>query len=500
MADVLALALYAPLLAVAVVAVWRRPLVALYAFVVGLALHNLAMALLYGAGVRGGSLTVVAAWKEILLATALARVGADALRTRALPFRPHHVDVLALAFAAVVLVYAVIPQDVLGGEADANAILLALRHDLAGAAAYFLGRAVVPGAVELRRIAWTIVAAAAAVASFGIVDAYAVSLDAWRGSGAVGYFRDQLDLEYEGLSGLPENFVYNTGDEDELVRRLVATFLSPLASAYMFAVALLVAPLRRAAVPLAVVIAAALLLTFSRAALLALAGALVVLALGRRRAWPAAAAVGVVALGIVWANVFPRVAPETSFTSAELAVQRENARENPGAEGDPLSTSEPSVRSHLTNLRAGAERVATHPQGYGLGNAGHVAARQDVRPRAGESNYTEIGVETGIAGLLLFVGWNLALLVALVRAARRTGEAVVAGVAAALAAVLAIAIQTDAFGIPWLAYCLWWLGGALVLRVTRRVSDDAASNAPQRVPTAARPSVSDGRAGGASTS
>ena len=34
-------------------------------------------------------------------------------------------------------------------------------------------------------------------------------------------------------------------------------------------------------------------------------------------------------------------------------------------------------------------------------------------------------------------------------------------VLAALATVLALAVQTDAVGVPWLAYCVWWLSGAL---------------------------------------
>ena len=60
----------------------------------------------------------------------------------------------------------------------------------------------------------------------------------WRGLGAPGWFAEQLGLAYRGLSGLPENFVYNTGDEQPL-RRLVSTFLCPLATSYVLVVALL---------------------------------------------------------------------------------------------------------------------------------------------------------------------------------------------------------------------------------------------------------------------
>ena len=73
------LGLYALLLAGAAVLVWRRPAVALFLFLVGLALHNAVMAALYEAGVRGNTLTAITAWKEILLAVALLRVGSDAL-------------------------------------------------------------------------------------------------------------------------------------------------------------------------------------------------------------------------------------------------------------------------------------------------------------------------------------------------------------------------------------------------------------------------------------
>src|SRR2546421_7115480 len=83
--KVVELCVYALVLVPAAVLVWRRPVVALYLFVVGLALHNAVMAALYAAGVRGTTLTAITAWKEILLAVALARVGRDAWRDRRVP-------------------------------------------------------------------------------------------------------------------------------------------------------------------------------------------------------------------------------------------------------------------------------------------------------------------------------------------------------------------------------------------------------------------------------
>ena len=75
MASGLALAVYVLLLVPAALLVWRRPVLALYAWLVGLAAHNAVMAALYGAGVRGGALTALQAWKEILLAVALSSRG-----------------------------------------------------------------------------------------------------------------------------------------------------------------------------------------------------------------------------------------------------------------------------------------------------------------------------------------------------------------------------------------------------------------------------------------
>lgn len=441
----LALAVYAVLLAIAAAAVWRRPVVALYVFVVGLALHNAAMDALYAGGIRGDALTAIQAWKDVLLLVGLVRVAFDAARTRRLPFRPLLPDALALAFAAIVVLYALIPQDALGGHATHKAVAYALRHDLTGVGAYLLGRAVLP---RVRDVRWLVLVVAAAAAAWGLIDAYAIDLDWWRHNGTVGYFRRQLDFDYgPGLSHLPENFVYNNGNEQELTRRLVSTFLSPLGSAFLFAVALLLAPRTRLAIPFAVLAAAGLLWTHTRAALLGLAVGFALLAGVSRRAWPLAAAVATLAGGLAFLAVFSDIGPRAHFTPRELAYQRAHAH----ATG--RTKLEPSAESHLRNLWDGIQTVAEHPQGYGLGNAGEVAFREDVPLKAGESNYTELGVETGLAGALFFIAWNLTLLASLVRARR-------AALAAMLAAVLFVAIQTDAYGIPWLAYCVWWLAGS----------------------------------------
>jgi hypothetical protein len=466
--TVVELGLYALLLALAAVAVWRMPVAALYLFLVGLAAHNAVMAALYAAGVRGSTLTAITAWKEILLAVALLRVLRDAVKARRLPFSPWLGDWLALAFAALTVIYALIPQSALGGHASAHTIALALRHDVIPVGAYFLGRSLVLRRDDLRRLAWTLLGVAGTVATLGLADVYLVSIGWWRTNGVVDYFHRHLGYEYHGTGDLPENFIYNVGGDKPFLRRLVSTFLSPLASSYLFVVALLVAAaaLRRRALVLVLglVTVAGLLWTFSRASLLALAAGLVVLAAVRRRPFALVVAVLVVAVAFGWAHLFPKIAPTGTFTQKDLTYQHDRAKhaQNGGSAFSPTSSSEPSLHSHWVSLREGLRTMADHPLGLGLGNVGQTASRTDTPVKAGESNYTELGVELGVLGAVLWTLWGLTLLAGLVRAGR--DEPWAAGLAAAFAAVLVLAIQTDVIGDPWVAYCVWAFIGALVLR------------------------------------
>src|SRR5581483_11021061 len=390
-------------------------------------------------------------------------------------FRWSTVDSLAVAFAVLTAVYALIPQSVLGGAAGHKAVALGLRHDLVPVGAFFLGRALLLTAAELRRIGWTLLGVGAFVATLGLIDVYAVSIGWWRTNGVIDYFHRHLGYDYHGTGvrtepggavyGLPENFIYNVGNNEPFLRRLVSTFLSPLASGYLFVVALLLGfRLRAAAAALSVVVAAGLLWTFSRSSLVALAGGLVVLALLRRRPLELAAAAAVVGVAIAWVHVFPKIAPTGHFTKVDLVYQQAQGKNGP-TEFGAASENEPSLHEHWASLKAGVRTTVHHPQGYGLGNVGQTASRTGTPLKAGESNYTEFGVELGIVGALLWIAWNLAALVAARRELR---------VAAAFAAILALAIQTDVIGDPWVAYCVWCLVGAAVPRSVLRVHERAA--------------------------
>ena len=321
-------------------------------------------------------------------------------------------------------------------------------------ACYFLGRGLTLTARDRRVIGALILGAAAVVAAWGLVDIYAVSLQTWRDSGVPGWFREQLGLDYgAGLSGLPENWVYNPGDERPL-RRLVSTFLSPLATAYMLLVAILVAATWRRGsrwLPLlTALLAIGLLFTYSRTTIAALAVGLVVLGYALRSWWPVAAAVVFLAAAFFFVRAYPDIAPETRYTAAELEIQRAGGQQEETS-GDPFDPDESSFDSHLDSLRAGLETVVRHPQGHGVGNAGVTAKRTGGEIIAGESTYTELGVELGLLGMLAFIAWNVALVRRVLRVEPWLG--------AALTAVLVLGIQTDVIGVHWLAFVLWTLAG-----------------------------------------
>ena len=174
----------------------------------------------------------------------------------------------------------------------------------------------------------------------------------------------------------------NTGDEENPIRRLVSTFLSPLATAYVLVVVLLYLVARRPnrwSVAAAAIAYAGLLWTHTRAAYLALALGLVVLAAAQRRWLPVGLAVASLVVGVGFVKAFPHIGPSTSYTQAELAQLRAQGSRHPDVSNDPLSGGDASTSSHLRNLRDGIRTVLEHPQGFGLGNSGVSASRTGGR-------------------------------------------------------------------------------------------------------------------------
>ncbi len=216
-----------------------------------------------------------------------------------------------------------------------------MRHDLLPVAAYFFGRGLeadgarraLPGrdrALDRGR---------ARQASASSTSTRSRS-PWWRSSGALRLVSLRSSApRIRGAPNLPENLVYNPGNEHPL-RRLVSTYLSPLASSYLFLAALLLAttwllrlrPRLTVWLPTTALLYAGLLWTHSRSSYLALSLGLLVFAAVRPqwRLGLVAAALLSVAVGFAFVKVYPRIAPVASYTARELKVQRQTAHA-PGA-------------------------------------------------------------------------------------------------------------------------------------------------------------------------
>jgi hypothetical protein len=97
-----------------------------------------------------------------------------------------------------------------------------------------------------------------------------------------------------------------------------------------------------------------------------------------------------------------------------------------------------------------------------------VAKRTGVKIRAGESTYTELGVDAGVAGVAAFIVWSLALLVGLWRRE--------AWLVAVFSSVLLLGLQTDVIGVHWIAFTVWAAAG-LALGLPRQEREETNGSA-----------------------
>ena len=420
---------------------------ALYVLIVGLAVHNLAMALLWRAGLHGGPLTVVSAWKDVLLARRARRP--RRLRPRlASPRAPRRPGSRSRSPASSSCTRRS-PRLGWAAAPERRASLYAARHDLLPVGGYFLGR----GAGS-RPASATVSAASCSGPRRGSrpsVSSTSTSSRFRGGAVCTGGTATSSASRYFGLSGLPENFVYNAGN-GVVFRRLTSTFLSPLASAYLLVVALFLIPLRR---PLGL-----------RARGAALRGRPVVAHAGRAgrarrrpdRARDRAPLVAARRLRGRRGRGRPRVRSGYATSRRERTSRRPSctsrSRTRPGIPMRRTTRRRPTRRRRRSTLVPAAGRA--HGPAASMG----VRPRQLGRHRRADQRQAEGGRvdlhgarrRDGAPGRARFVAWSLAILWRLLRR--------VPWLAAAFVAVLVIGIQTDVIGVPWIAVVVWALAGA----------------------------------------
>ena len=340
---------------------------------------------------------VVAAWKDVLV------LGALVARRSAAPAPAVDgvaADWLAVAFSALVVLYALRPAVVARRRRDAQGRRSSRPTRLLPVAAYFLGRGLDLTSAELPRL-WHGPRRRGRGRGFGLVDVYASRFSGGATTTPPAGSASSSAIRLRGSRACRRTSSTTPGTER-------ASGGSPRPSSRRSprrtcsSSALFVPRRRRAAARSRPAVRGASLDAHARGrprarlGLLVLAGRAPARLAARRRGsrrWSS---------GFAVIKELHDIGPRTHFTPRA----RSAAREAPPARH---TTPRRRQSEHLSEpARRDRDRLH-HPWGYGLGNAGGRSATH-VPLRAGESTYTELGVETGLLGALVFVAWSLAML------------------------------------------------------------------------------------------
>ena len=179
----------------------RRPVWALYVLIVGLALHNLVMALLWRAGSARRARSRSSPPGRTCCSWRRSRSSSSPRRGR--PFKAHRRPTGSRSPSArSSCSTALLPQSWLGGGATHKGVLYGARHDLLPVGGVLpRPRCSTSPTGERARLCRVTLAVAAGVAVFGLARRLPRAALWWRGS--AGWFSDQLGLDYTGSPGCP---------------------------------------------------------------------------------------------------------------------------------------------------------------------------------------------------------------------------------------------------------------------------------------------------------
>ncbi len=419
----------------ALVALSRRPGPVACALVVGFPVAEIVLPLLLRAGLPPVLVRAAGSWKELLVA---ALVVAAVRHRRGSPATPDRLDLIAVGFLVVLLVYylfptwlasteLIVPDEARNVQARTFALpivaLLAARH------------------IELEA-RWRDRVATAAVAAGVLIGGCAV-VEIVRGDTWQTFLHDVLDVNrYQRTifsNEAERSFIFSDPTlSGEKTRRAASILGSHLDAAFALLLPLGVAVhrLRRRWQPTTVLAAGTvgvgLALTQTRSALLG--GVLI--ALGALRSLSGGSSNRVrlaMGMALAFAVVVPLVADSAlaeRITGAVSGADQESAPE------------------HSERSRAAFDAVVDRPLGQGLGSAGGTANRFGVVGHLfPENHYLLVGLSVGVIGAGLFI----ALVVTAARTARRraaeSGGLLDAAAAPALAGTALAGVVLDTFAV-----------------------------------------------------
>ncbi len=413
----------------------RRPGPVACALVVGFPVAEIVLPLALRAGLPPALVRAGGSWKELLVG---ALVVAAARHRRLRPVSPDRLDLLAVAFLVVVVVYRLFPTwlastDLLIPDQARNVAgrtlalpvvaLLAARH------------------VELDR-RWRERVATAAVAA-GVLIGVCAIVEILRGSLWQTFLHDVLDVNRYQLTIFSNEsertFIFTdptlSGEKSRRAGSILGSHLDA-AFALLLPLGVVLHRLRRqwraATLVAAGTVGVGLALTQTRSAILG--GALI--ALGALRSNTGGSSNRVrLAMGMALALVVivPLVADSALAERITGAVS---------------GSDQESAPEHTERSRAAFDAVVDRPLGQGLGSSGGIANRFDVQGHLlPENHYLRVALDVGVLGSILFIG----IVVTGVRTARRqagrTGGLLDAAGASALTGLCVTGLFLDSFDV-----------------------------------------------------
>lgn len=434
----------------------RRPDRSLLVLIALLPVQALLLAQLYTWGLPAQIVRPLAGWKEALgIGVVIAGVRGFAAAQR----RLDRLDKGALAYVAVVAIYAVVPRLFAAGAPTSSSVRSLGFRESAGFVLLLLAarHADLPDDF-MRRATNVVLAVGAAVAAIGIYEY--VAPGSWNNFVVdhVRYLQYQVQILHSVPSSLTDIRRYGYVGGHKFLRT-GSVFLDPTPAGFFmvlpFAIAVerrLHAHTSRAGTALLALFSVALVLTQTRAALVA---ALVVCVLAAR---PAAGRTTNRRLqfAFVFAAGLVLLVPAAAASGLSQRVTTTG------------SVQDQSSSDHVRSFWDGVHAVADRPIGYGLGTSAGIGQRfSKGTVTVPENQYLEVGIETGVLAMALFIGLTVMMLRRLAWASRRVVDIGVtatrsAGVGLAIGACLLPAYNE--FAVSW---AFWALAGAAIGSASR---------------------------------
>lgn len=437
---------------------FKRPLWALFAFILVLPIHSLILTILIAqVGLPMQFVRLVAAWKETLLIGTFFTVILHLLVQKR-PVRFTWIDWLAMLWLGQVLLYFLFHRAFFDWQSNLTIKLYGARDWLLYLIPYFIGRLVFVSERSAERILKVILLVGIVTSSIGIVEYFFVPIGWHVQLGVPRYFSEFLNLRYpDYLFNLPENYWTRIGG-GPLVRRAVSTHLSGQGFALPFLIIMPVAIYNYSAkftkfsLSILILCSVALFLTITRMTIVVcFIQALVLLwLLRKKKSVLLTLVIALTALSIVMFvnSTFRTYVVET------VTFQDDSSSKRPG------------------QWMTGVQMLQDYPLGLGLGSTGQTSARFGVGGLGlgSEVGYLKITGTLGLPGLLLVLSWFLAILTYSFFAYHKfqgalQGVAIVTLVAAIGFLVNNLTAPPDQS--PFTIYVFGWLAGLAIQLATR---------------------------------